>query len=112
MKIPEIKAPLLRRVVTVIGAALVALALMLLPPAGVGTAVADHPTPPLPLLDVSSSAAIDANGTNEVPDAGSFDALLDLAQEECWSVRKSSGCDHHRVSSSYPADPSWPGGNR
>jgi hypothetical protein len=115
MKIPKIEAPQLRRVVTVIGAALTALALMLVTPAGLGTAVADHPTPHQAVLDVSSSAAIDANGNDEVPDTGSFDEQLNLQEEACWNsgyAPSSSGCVHHRVSSSYPADPSWPGGNR
>ena len=85
MKIPKIEAPQLRRVVIVIGTALTALALMLVVPAGLGTAVADHPTPHQAVLDVSSSAAIDANGTEEVPDTGSFDELTRLAMEACWN---------------------------
>jgi hypothetical protein len=74
--------------------------------AGVGTAAADGldatPMPP---------AVIDDNGTHETPDSGSYDELLNTAQEACWSGGVSSGCSHSRLTGSNPADPSWPGGN-
>jgi hypothetical protein len=75
----------------------------------VGTAAADGldatPMPP---------AVIDDNGTHETPDTGSYDELLNTAQEGCWTgsgAPSSSGCSHSRLTGSYPADPSWPGGN-
>jgi hypothetical protein len=75
--------------------------------ASVGTAAADG-------LDASSPAVIDANGTQETPDTGSYDEMLSLAQEKCWQSRMSAGCDHSRITSTYPAgnwSGSWPGGN-
>ena len=73
----------------------------------VGTATADG-------LDASSPAVIDANGTHEAPDAGSYDEMLGLAPEKCWQSRRSGGCDHSRITSTYPGgnwSGSWPGGN-
>jgi hypothetical protein len=71
-----------------------------------GTAAADG-------LDASSPAVIDANGTHETPDTGSYDELLILEQEACWQSGMSLGCDHSRLTGSYGPNgtvvSSWPG---
>jgi hypothetical protein len=70
-----------------------------------------------------------ADGTT--PDSGSNDEQTNLAQDACWGGipsppvtavevvgdPSSAGCEHSRVTASYPAGPSypaassWPGGN-
>jgi hypothetical protein len=61
---------------------------------GVGTAAADG-------LDVSPPAIIDANGTHEAPDTGSFDELTQIGDADGFQSY---------ITSSWPAAPSWPGG--
>jgi hypothetical protein len=72
----------------------------------VGNAAADG-------TDASPPAIIDSNGTHEAPDAGSYDEQLDQRLENCWQSRTSGGCDHSRITSTYPGgnwSGSWPGG--